>query len=81
MKNYVFDGEEKEESTEVTEDADTTGDDEGFMEGYLEDEEAKECAECGAAVTEEKKVTREIDAEEYIFCSEACAEEFEESVG
>ena len=78
MKNYVFDGEETEENKE---DADSTSDDEGFIDGFMEEEEAAECAECGGAVTEEKKVTKQIEEEEYTFCSEECAKEFQESVG
>lgn len=55
-------------------------DEEGFMEGYEEDEKVEECAECGIAIKEGKKVLREIEGEEYAFCSESCAKEFEESV-
>ena len=50
------------------------------MEGYLEDEETTECAECGGAVSPEKKVTKAFEGEEYAFCSANCAEEFEESL-
>lgn len=55
-------------------------DDESFMEGYDEDETVEECAECGLALKEGKKVTREIEGDEYNFCSETCAKEFEESI-
>lgn len=54
--------------------------DDGFMQGYLDEEESEECVECGAAVREEKKTIREIDGEAYVFCSENCAKEFEESI-
>jgi hypothetical protein len=80
MENYVFDGEEKENKEMLGDDAETSGDDESFMEGYLEDEETTECAECGGAVTPEKKVSKEFEGEEYTFCSANCAEEFEESL-
>ncbi len=80
MENYVFDGEEKENKETTGEDAETSGDDESFMEGYLEDEETTECAECGGAVSAEKKVSKEFEGEEYSFCSASCAEEFAESV-
>lgn len=52
---------------------------EGFMEGYEKEEEVVECAECGLAI-KKKKVTREIEGEEYVFCSNACADEFEETM-
>ncbi len=80
MENYVFDGEEKENKEVTGEDTESSGDDESFMEGYLEDEETIECAECGGAVSPEKKVSKEFEGEEYAFCSANCAEEFEESV-
>ncbi|MEK6845683.1 MAG: hypothetical protein AABY26_02900 [Nanoarchaeota archaeon] len=79
MKNFVFDGEEGTEK-KVEEEADTT-EEEGFMEGFEEEEEAMECAECGTKVSPEKKVTRNVESEEYVFCSEECAKEFEESLG
>ena len=78
MKNYVFDGESDsfdDESKE--EDKDASGDDD-LVEGFdKDDEEADECAECGAAVAAEKKVVKAIDGEEYTFCSEECAKEFD----
>ncbi|MDP3989796.1 MAG: hypothetical protein Q8Q01_01160 [archaeon] len=51
----------------------------GFMEGYLEDEDAPVCPECGTAIAEEK-LRREVDGENHTFCSEECADEFEESL-
>ena len=67
---------EEETSTDVE---DT--DDEGFMKGYTNDEEVEECAECGAAIKDKKKkVTREMEGEEYPFCSKSCADDFEESM-
>ncbi len=50
----------------------------GFMDGYLEDEEVIECAECGAAIREDK-VIREVQGESQLFCTKVCADEFEES--
>jgi len=78
MKNYVFDGEEEEK--ENVEEGDSASDDEGFIDGFMEDDEITECAECGGAVTEEKKVVKEIEGEEYTFCSDACAKEYQEGL-
>ncbi len=78
MENYVFDdgphkrGEKSEEDFESPE--------EGFMEGYSEDEEVEECAECGSAIDEESRIVKEIDGEVYKFCSENCAKEFEDGL-
>ncbi len=74
---------EKEEETVEQEDASGTdaSDEEDFLKCYSDDEEVIECAECGVAVREEKKVVRDIDGEKYVFCSKECAEEFEESTG
>jgi hypothetical protein len=60
-----------------------TGDEDsesGFMKGYVDDEEVEECAECGSAI-HDKKVVKTIDGELYVFCSEICAKEFEETLG
>ena len=60
-----------------------TGDEDqesGFMDGYTDDEEVEECAECGSAI-HDKKVVKTIDGELYVFCSEICAKEFEETLG
>lgn len=53
---------------------------EGFMKGYSDDGKVEECVECGSAVEEEEKVVREIDGEALVFCSKACADEFEDSL-
>ncbi len=53
---------------------------EGFQKGYEEEEKVSECAECGAAVKEERKIVHELEGEEYVFCSKACADEFEETM-
>ena len=53
---------------------------EGFMKGYSDDEVVEECAECGSAIDEEGRVTKEIDKDFHKFCSKDCAEEFEENL-
>lgn len=53
--------------------------DDGFMDGYSDEGEVQECAECGSAVREAKKIVASIEGEEYTFCSKACAEEFKET--
>ena len=74
MDNYVFDDEESTEAKEVTEEEETTEEEGGaFMKGYNDEKEPDECAECGTAVKEERKVVRAMDDEEYVFCSEDCA--------
>ena len=53
---------------------------ESFMKGYIDEEKVIECAECGGAIND-KKFVKEVEGEPYVFCSETCAEEFEESIG
>jgi len=53
---------------------------EGFIKGYADDDEVIECAECGSAVREDKKIVKEINSESYTFCSKGCAQDFEESI-
>ena len=71
--------EEKKEG-DFDEEIEEDTDDEGFMDGYGKDEEVEECAECGAAIKEKKKVTKELEGESYSFCSQPCANDFEESM-
>ncbi len=54
--------------------------DEAFTKGYAEEDEAEECAECGITLKHKKKITKSIESEEYVFCSEDCAKDFEESL-
>ncbi len=77
---------EVEETSNVAEEEDSSENDsdspeEGFLQGYSEEEEAEECAECGGAVSDEQKVAKEIEGEEYTFCSKHCKDDFEESFG
>jgi formamidopyrimidine-DNA glycosylase len=55
------------------------GTEEGFMQGYSEEEEVIECAECGTAI-HEKKITKEIDGESLNFCSVTCVVDYKESI-
>jgi len=77
MENYVFDD---ENSVKILEQEGLESSEEGFMRGYSEDEKVEECAECGSAVDEESKITKEVDGEKFTFCSETCAVEFDESM-
>jgi hypothetical protein len=53
----------------------------GFMQGYLDEDETPECAECGAALDNEKTlIKKEIEEESYVFCSKICSDEFQESI-
>ena len=75
--NFDEDASVEEDTTTDIEDTD----DEGFMKGYASDEEVEECAECGTAIKDKKKeITREIEGEEYVFCSKPCADDFEGSM-
>ncbi len=82
MKDNEYDSESdevNEEEVSVEEDEISSQED-GFMRGYLDEEEAKECAECGASISEEKRVNKEIEGEPYSFCSRTCAQDFEDSM-
>lgn len=75
------DGEHDPTEEQLVDQGGLESNEEAFMKGYREDEEVEECAECGAAVDEEKKVVKEIDGEKLTFCSKVCVKEYEESVG
>jgi len=73
-----FDSSEDEEYTEESD----TDSEEGFLDGYREEEEVLECAECGKALpADAKKIIKEIEREKYTFCSADCAQDFEDSLG
>ena len=72
-----------DEDTEVKDEkdvADEEEEDEAFTRGYDKDEEIEECAECGTTLRHKKRVSKTIEGEEYVFCSEDCAKDFEESM-
>lgn len=73
-------GSEEESGEERFSDEGDSSPEDGFTEGYMEDDKVEECAQCGIAVKAEKKVAKEIDSEEYTFCSKQCANEFEEEM-
>ena len=75
MEEYDYGEDAPKEKLTGDEDSDS-----GFMNGYIDEEEVEECAECGSAI-HEKKVVKTIDGESYVFCSEVCAKEFEETLG
>jgi hypothetical protein len=71
---YHEEGEEKQtQEEEQPED--------GFMRGFMEDEDVDTCSECGAALDEEHSVKKELEGETHGFCSNACLKEYQESVG
>lgn len=78
------DDETFEDDTDVEEDndkpIDEEEDDEGFTQGYSEEDKAEECAECGITLRHKKKISKSIEGEEYLFCSDECAKDFEESL-
>jgi hypothetical protein len=77
MENFTTDtGESKKEQFIEEDDLESS-----FMKGYSDDDKIDECAECGSAVNDEKKLVREIEGEEYTFCSDICEKEFKESIG
>ena len=75
MEDIDYSGENPKEK--MAEDDDFNS---GFMDGYGDDDEVEECSECGSAI-KDKKVVRTIAGEKYLFCSEDCAKEFEETIG
>lgn len=72
--------EEENDATEKDTPTDEEEEEEAFTKGYTEDDEAEECAECGITLRHKKKVIKAIEAEEYVFCSEDCAKDFEDSL-
>ncbi|MBI2112829.1 hypothetical protein HYT52_04800 [Candidatus Woesearchaeota archaeon] len=81
MDEETFEGDKDATEEQMVESGGLDSSEEGFLKGYSEDEDVDECAECGSACPEDKKVVKEFDGESYSFCSKQCAKEFEESLG
>lgn len=79
MESMIFDAGPDEETPEdeFSEDED---EEKEFMRGYAEEDEVVTCEECGVAIRG-KPLVKTIDGEKYMFCSQECAQEFEESLG
>ena len=58
------------------EDGSLTGEDEGFMQGYEQDENAVKCANC-KKILEDDFIEEEVNEEQLRFCSDECAREYE----
>lgn len=81
MTSITMDDYGDEEEKLVTDEEELSSPEEGFMQGYMDDGEVGECAECGVALTEEKRtVTKSFEEEAYFFCSESCASDFKDSL-
>jgi len=64
---------------ELREDDDSISNvDEGFMQGYEEEEKMAKCGSCGE-ILEDKIIEKEFDGEIYRFCSRECVEKFEKA--
>lgn len=50
-----------------------------FLEGFHSGDDPQVCEECESAIRE-KSCLRKIEGENHMFCSEVCADDFEESV-
>lgn len=79
MKEDDFEKSEDNVEGQLLEQGGLSSTEEGFMKGYLSDDEVKECTECGTTLSD-GSVTREVDDEEMIFCSKSCADDYEESL-
>ena len=71
---------EEESSEEKPVEEEDLSSEEESLDIYEENEKVEECAECGTAIRKEKRVVREINGEEHVFCSKDCADEFEETL-
>lgn len=79
MESTIFDDGKEEDSSEE-ELLDEGTEEEAFMQGYSDEEKVATCDECGTAIRG-KSLTKVIDGDTHHFCSEDCAQDFEESLG
>ncbi len=61
---------------ELIDDDEITPLEEGFMKGYNEVEGY--CAQCGSLIEPGEGIEREIDGKKHLFCSDECADTYEE---
>ena len=68
---------ESDQAEEMGSQDEINEEEEGFMKGYAEGENSAKCAKC-KVILEQDIVEEEIDGENYRFCSDKCATDFEE---
>lgn len=78
MEDYDYESDEEEVESPI-EQGGLSSTEEGFMKGYLDEDEIKECSECGTALRN-SVIAKEIEGEELYFCSRSCVEEYKESL-
>lgn len=71
----VYSGEGRED---LVEDDEISAEEEGFMEGAEDDGQHAKCAKCGKALKKQSMIEKEIEGEVKWFCSEQCADKYEE---
>ena len=79
MDNLI-EGEQDNTNDQLLEQGGIESSEQAFMKGYEAEEEIEECAECGSALHEQKKVVKQFDGDAVQFCSADCAEDFAESI-
>tara|TARA_Y100000310_G_scaffold339460_1_gene432152 strand:+ start:2020 stop:2271 length:252 start_codon:yes stop_codon:yes gene_type:complete len=75
-ENEEFNVYKEENAEELTDSDEINPEEEGFMQGYNEDHNPSECANCGKILIK-GFIEEKIKDETYRFCSEECASKFE----
>lgn len=68
--------ESDETAEELVENDEISPGEAGFVEGYADLKEAKVCKNCGKELDLEKAVTKKIGEKEILFCSQECADSY-----
>jgi hypothetical protein len=75
-ENEEFNLYKEENAEELTESDEIQPEEEGFMQGYNDEYNPTECANCGKVI-EKEFIEEKIKEEIFRFCSEECASKFE----
>ena len=79
MEDYTLEANEENVESQVIEQGGLSSTEEGFMKGYMDEEEVRECSECGTALTN-SSIEKEVDGEDLGFCSKSCVQEYQEGL-
>lgn len=83
MRNMSEDYEEEitdeNNPEDLVEDGEISPEEEGFMQGYHQEDKEASCAYCHKIILDpDEAIHKEIDGETYLFCSNFCYEHFKE---
>jgi YHS domain-containing protein len=70
---------EEKEEVDLVEDDEMSPEEQGFINGFENEEDSTNCAYCKSIIiNQEKALSQEIENKTYLFCSQECQDNFQE---